>query len=191
MGVCRTTAAAALAAALGLAAPAVGQPASKAPAAEPHKEGEYSGVQPGEAKPDASGKARDGKAAQGTLTWVGFQAQDDGAELFFQSPGQFSVAQRIEGGALVVSLDGIKRMARNTRRPLDTRFFDTPVARVEPRMVRARGKKRGARAGGVEVRILFKKGTPPREAAVRTEKGPDGMFYAYVDVAGSAKSATE
>jgi hypothetical protein len=154
---------------------------------ETHKEGDYGGVTPGEAP--AAKKAR--REPAGTLTWVGFSAKDDGgAELFFRATSEFSASQRIEGGALVVSLEGIKRLKRNTRRPLDTRFFETPVARVTVKAVSARRgtKKLAARKSGIEVRLAFKKGDA-REGSLRTATEPDGSYTVYLDLGSGGASA--
>ncbi|MDQ3370603.1 MAG: hypothetical protein M3680_34730 [Myxococcota bacterium] len=139
----------------------------------PHKEGDYGGVVPGEQP--SEGPARPAKAkrapARGTLTWVGFEAKDGGAQLFLQSVAPFEVSQRVEGGTLVVSLS-LTKLAANTWRKVDTRFFDNPLAGV---IAKAGGRKRG-----VQVRITFKNPKDAREAALRMATEPDGMAYAYL-----------
>src|ERR1041385_8880146 len=52
------------------------------PRAEPtHPEGEYGGVTPGQ-KPDLRNQPR---PVKGALSWIGFEAKNGGAELFFSS----------------------------------------------------------------------------------------------------------
>lgn len=151
---------------------------------ELHREGQYSGVTPGEVQPrDPSSKpARPRRSPpRGTLTWVGFTARDGGAEVFFQSVAPFDVSQRLEGGALIVHL-GLTRLGPNTWRRVDTRYFDNPLSGIVARAagaVRAT-RTRPARGAGIDVRIAFKNPRDAREATVRTATEADGMFYAYL-----------
>lgn len=150
----------------------------------PHREGEYGGVTPGEPAPrdPAARPARPKRPpAKGTLTWIGFEAKDGGAEVFFQSVAPFQVTQRVEGGALVVHLS-LPRLGHNTWRQIDTRFFDNPLAGIVARAVGAARatKDRPARAAGVEARIAFKNAKDAREGTVRTATEADGMYYAYL-----------
>jgi len=179
----------------------LGRPAGAQEAPGPHREGEYGGIRPGEAPAqddkepkDASNKGRK-KVAPDTLTWIGFRPVDGGgAEIFFQTTSRMTATQRVEGGALVVRIEGVRRMAPNTRRPLDTRFFETPIARLGARLVPARRgrKKAAARKAGVEVRIAFKNPSDAREGALRLATEPDGRYYVYLDVAPAAgKTAAE
>lgn len=150
----------------------------------PHREGQYSGVTPGEVQPhDSSGKPARPKRPppRGTLTWIGFTAKDGGAEVFFQSVAPFEVSQRVEGGALIVHL-GLTRLGHNTWRQIDTRFFDNPLSGITARAVGAARatKDRKARSAGIDVRIAFKSAKDAREAAVRTATEADSMYYAYL-----------
>jgi hypothetical protein len=168
-------------------------PAAEAPASSPtpKAEGEYSGVSPGEPAKAPEAKKKGKKVAPGTLTWIGFSAENGGAELFFQASSRFAASQRVEGNTLIVELDGITRMGPNTRRPLDTRFFDTSVARVTAKAVRARRgtKKQPARKAGVEVRIAFKSGAA-REGSLRTGTEGDG-FTVYLDLSPGAGNVSD
>jgi hypothetical protein len=159
-----------------LAGPAYGQEPTKGPNAE----GEYGGVQPGQGKKPAPTK-RAKKQPKGTLSWIGFETKGGGAEVFLQSVAPFEVSQRVEGGAVVVTLGGISRLGHNTWRPIDTRFFETPIARITT--------KRKGRV--IEVRIAFKKGKRATQAAVRTATEADGMYYAYLSFAGGGGSSDE
>ncbi len=167
-----------LATVLGAASSAFAQPAV-------HKEGEYTGVVPGKV-PEASGGKPDKKRAiaKGTLSWLGFSAKDGGAEVFFQSPTKFEVNQRMEGQVLVVQLAGLTRQVTNTRRPVDTRFFDNPLARIT-----AQPRRAGKRGRAIEVRVVFKNPKDARQATVRTNTEADGLFYAYLSFPEGADSA--
>jgi hypothetical protein len=157
----------------------------------PKREGVYSGVNPAEPETSPSPK-KVVKAGPSTLTWVGFAAQDSGgAQLFFQGTSRFAASQRLEGSILIVELEGLRKMATNTRRPLDTRFFESPVARVTAKAVRARkkGKKAPARGAGIEVRIAFKNPADAREGGLRSATEADGTYTIYLDIA-AAKSGS-
>jgi hypothetical protein len=147
----------------------------------PNPEGEYSGVQPGEAKkPEAPKKAKK-TPRKGTLSWIGFETKNGGSEVFFQSVAPFEVNQRVDKGAVVVTLGGLSKLGHNTWRPIDTRFFETPIARIA-------AKKKGK---GVEVRIAFKNGKDASQGSVRTATEADGMYYAYVSFGGGSPAAAE
>jgi hypothetical protein len=150
----------------------------------PHREGQYGGVTPGEPQSHdtATKPARPKRPPpRGTLTWIGFEAKDGGAEVFFQSVAPFVVTQRIEGATLVVHLN-LTRLGHNTWRQIDTRFFDNPLAGIAARGVGAAraSKARPAHAAGIEARIAFKNAKDAREATVRTATEADGMYYAYL-----------
>lgn len=158
--------------------------AAPAGADNPHKEGQYGGVTPGEVQPgDRAGKPAKPRRPppKGTLTWIGFEAKDGGAEVFFQSVAPFEVTQRVEGASLVVHLR-LQRLGHNTWRQIDTRFFDNPLAGIVARAVGASRatKDHPARTAGIEARIAFKNAKDAREAAVRTVTEADGMYYAYL-----------
>jgi hypothetical protein len=158
-----------------VAAPVAAQPAE---GGEVRKEGQYAGVKPGVGldKPTRAPKKK-------SLLWVGFTAKDGGgSELFFRAVEPFGVSQRVEGKTLIVVLEGLKSQARNTRRPLDTRFFESSIARVTTRKVGARRARKGVAGhpAGIEVRITFKDARDLREGNLRTDTGADKMFYAYL-----------
>jgi hypothetical protein len=143
----------------------------------PNAEGEYGGVQPGQ----STKKAEPGKKAKkpppkGTLSWVGFEAKEGSSEVFFQSPAPFELSQRVDNGTLVVTLSGVTKLGPNTWRPVDTRFFATPVSRVT-------AKKKGK---AIEVRIAFKNAKEAAQGSVRTATEADGMYYAYLSFGGGA-----
>ena len=157
-----------------------------------HHEGAYGGVTAGQGSgatedPGDREKHKQRAPAKDELTWIGFQAHEGGGggELFFQAPSAFTVSQRVERGTVVVLLEGLHRQAHNTGRELDTRYFDTPIARVRARPVGARGGK-DAHKAGIEVRIDFKNAKDAHEAQARTATEGDGMFYAYLDFGAEA-----
>ncbi|MGN6105888.1 MAG: hypothetical protein ACTHU0_12350 [Kofleriaceae bacterium] len=148
----------------------------------PHKEGEYGGVVPGQQADTATRPARPKRPPPpGTLTWIGFEARDGGARVFFQAAAPFELTQRVEGSTLVVQL-GLKRLGQNTWRQLDTRYFDNPLSGIRARAVRAARATKGrpGHRAGIQVRFTFKNPKDAREAAVRTATEADGMYYAYL-----------
>lgn len=151
----------------------------KAPA--PHSEGDYGGVHPGQAPKADPGKPGKPKKlpAPGTLSWIGFDAKDGGAEVFFQAVAPFTASQRVEGATLIVHLD-LTRLGGNTWRPVETRFFDNPLARITAKPVRAGKGKKQAAAGGIDVRIAFKNPKDAREATMRAASEADGMYYVHL-----------
>ncbi|MBA3452121.1 MAG: hypothetical protein H0T42_03370 [Deltaproteobacteria bacterium] len=142
----------------------------------PHREGEYGGVAPGQtARPDPGAKPKPKRLPpRGTLSWIGFEAKDGGAQVFFQSVAPFTATQRVDGATLIVSLD-LQKLAGNTWRPVDTRFFDNPLSSIVAKATRARGANKR-----VEVKIRFKNPKDAREATVRTQAEADGMHYVYL-----------
>lgn len=150
------------------------------PPPPPHKEGEYGGVTPG-TKPADNAKPHGKKPAKGTLSWIGFEAKDGGAQVFFQSVAPFEVTQQIVGGSVYAYLT-LPRLGTNTWRQVDTRYFDNPLSGIVARTVGAAKatKDRAAHPAGIEVRIAFKNPKDAKDGAVRSETGPDGMYYVYV-----------
>lgn len=147
----------------------------KAPRAE-NAVGEYSGVDPGEAAPPRGLRHR-GKRP--TITWIGFVPRSPGAaRVFVQLTRQTSFDQKVEKGALVVTIDGAHLLERNTGRPLDTRFFDTPLARVVPKRFHRHHHS------GVELTLAFKTPADAAQAQAHMDTGKDGMTYLFLDVGG-------
>ncbi|HEU0036868.1 MAG TPA: hypothetical protein VFQ53_39935 [Kofleriaceae bacterium] len=148
----------------------------------PHREGDYGGVAPGQGQPEGGKPARPKRPpAKGTLTWIGFEAKDGGAQVFFQSVAAFEVTQRVEGGTLVAHLS-LTRLGRNTWRQIDTRFFDNPLSGIVARATGAvkATKKRAGHGRGIDVRFTFKNPKDAREATVKTGAEADGMYYVYL-----------
>ena len=156
-----------------------------------HAEGDYGGVVPGQPqRNDNKGKIKRA-AAKGTLTWIGFEAKNGGAEVFFQSVAPFELEQHVEGGQLVVELAGLSRLGQNTWRPVDTRFFDNPLAKIAAaRVGSARATKdKAAHGAGIEIRIAFKNAKDAHEGTVKSATEADGMYYAYLSFGEGADQA--
>jgi hypothetical protein len=154
-----------------------------------HSEGDYGGVAPDHpGKPDMT---KQKKPLPGTLSWIGFEAKDGGAQIFLQSIAAFELSQHVEGNTLVIDTP-LSRLGQNTWRDVDTRYFDSPVAHVVARRVGAARATKNAPAhgAGIEVRVLFKNAKDAHEAAVRSATEADGMYYAYLSFPGSAAQPT-
>ena len=154
----------------------------------PHREGEYGGVTPGQTQPQNTAISHGTRPVKpkrpppkGTLTWIGFEAKDGGAEVFFQSVAPFEISQRVDGGALVVHL-ALPRLGHNTWRQIDTRFFDNPLSGIVARAVGAARatRDRPGHGAGIDARIAFKNAKDAKEGTVRTATEADGMYYAYL-----------
>lgn len=151
--------------------------AQEAPAAkkDQNAEGDYGGVKPGVPQKPEAGKKAKKPPPKGTLSWIGFEAKDGGSQIFFQSIAPFELTQRVDGNTLVVSLSGVSRLGGNTWRYIDTRFFETSIARISP-------KKKGK---SIEVRISFKNAKDAGQGSVRTATEADGFYYAYLSFSGT------
>jgi hypothetical protein len=154
----------------------------------PHTEGEYGGVVPGQPRRPEPSKKPKRPPPKGTLAWIGFEAKNGSAEVFLQSIAPFEVAQHVENGTLVVNLSGVNKLGQNTWRPIDTHFFDNPLAKITAKRVTAAkaSKDHPAHGAGIEVRIAFKNAKDAKEGALRSATEADGMYYAYLSFAGTA-----
>ncbi|HEY1552184.1 MAG TPA: hypothetical protein VGG28_30365, partial [Kofleriaceae bacterium] len=81
------------------AAAANDTPDASPPPTNSHSEGEYGGVSPDHPEPNAKPTK---KPTPGTLSWIGFEAKDGGAEIFLQSVNPFEISQYVAGSTLVV-----------------------------------------------------------------------------------------
>ncbi|MGE0545451.1 MAG: hypothetical protein AB7O24_09920 [Kofleriaceae bacterium] len=146
----------------------------------PHQEGTYGGVVPGQPPVEKPGKPKR-PPPKATLTWVGFEAKDGGAQVFLQAASPFEVEQYVDGNSLVVHTT-LKRLARNVGRKVDTRFFDSPLAGMLARVSGAAraSKGRPAHKAGVSIRITFKNAADAKPATTRSAVEADGMNYVYL-----------
>lgn len=110
---------------------------------ESRQVGEYAGVRaPGGRPPRqrAINRARQNRRRSTLLTWPGFrpsEAQGGGA-FFLQLSSAVQSTTNASPGRFEVILPNVSTHVRNTRRPLETRYFNTPVTRVK---VERRGRR--------------------------------------------------
>ena len=138
---------------------------------QPNAEGDYSGVTPG--VDQAKRNRPKPPTSKGSLSWLGFASKNGGAEVFFQSAAAFEIDQRVDGGVLSVRLLGLTKQVHNTRRPIDTRFFDNPLARITAKVVKGK-------TPGIDVRITFKNAKDAKVGTMRMATEADGLFYLYL-----------
>lgn len=149
------------------------------PKPAPHDTGDYGGVVPGQShKDEGKGKHRHHTPRKGELSWIGFQARDGAAHVFLQSVAPFDVTQHVEHGTLIVKLAGLDKLGQNTWRPIDTRYFDTPLERIVARKIG------GAHGRGIELQITFKHPSDAAQAQLRSATEADGYYYSYLTWAG-------
>lgn len=162
------------------------EPPEDAAPPERSREGAYQGVAPGDGAP-VGRKPRPGRTPK--VTWLGFQPNaEGGARVFVQLDREVAHPQQVVDGVLVISLAGARVAHSNSRRALDTRFFDTAVERVAIEPAKRRpGSKRAGR--GLELVIRFKKPAEARELEASMRAGKDGFTYLMVDVPRSAGTA--
>lgn len=66
------------------------------------------------------------------MTWPGFQQRPDGASRFFlQTTAPVQIEERAEANRFVLVLKDTGLHLRNNRRPLETRYFNTPVRKAD------------------------------------------------------------
>ncbi|HWM86345.1 MAG TPA: hypothetical protein VNO33_10920 [Kofleriaceae bacterium] len=151
--------------------------------------GKYQGVAPEEGAPDGR-KPRRGRTP--TVTWLGFQPQPGGAaRIFVQLDREVPHPQEIVDGSLVIALEGARVAHLNSRRFLDTRFFDTAIDRVAIETRRRVSGKRRASRRGIELVIHFKNPSEAREVTADMKAGKDGFTYLIVDVPRTASAAAQ
>jgi hypothetical protein len=70
------------------------------------------------------------------LDWVGFQQFQESSRVFIRTtePVQFNI-DTSQPGMVVVTLANTRIPVRNNRRPLDTRFFSSPVSYIHPKVI--------------------------------------------------------
>ncbi|MFK8000960.1 MAG: hypothetical protein AB8H86_15300 [Polyangiales bacterium] len=129
--------------------------------------GEYAGVRPG--ANNTPPRAQAARNARNTVvTWPGFEPRG-GGRFFVQTTGNIITEVNQSEGRVEVVLKNARTHLRNTRRWLETRFFNTPVRR-------ARIERRG-RNDLVFVFAMRQSSTP----TVTTGTGENGFQFLYVD----------
>lgn len=127
----------------------------------------YAGVVPGSDTVPVNIAAEPGAAP--LVTWPGFQMlPTGGSRVFVQTSVEVTPELKREGDHWHLVLPGVSLPPGNTRLPLDTHFFNTPV-----RSVRAL-QRPGAVVIVIEMRAKLK-------PTVRTERAPSGYFFTYLE----------
>lgn len=133
----------------------------------------YAGVVPGKGGAASRTSASDVDGAV-LLTWPGFQLGADGSSrVFVQTSAPVEFDSEAQPRRFVLRLKGIKVPLSNNRRPLETKFFATPVTRV-----------RLARRGRDTLVILELREAATPQVYARQEG--DGQSYVYVDFRGKS-----
>jgi hypothetical protein len=144
----------------------------------PHPVTEYGGVTPGLPNPPPRVAALRGRRTGGTarargeiIAWPGFQMQPSGGSRFFvQTTGPVTTEIRASAGRVEIVFHDTTIHLANSRRWLETQYFDTPV-------LRARLERR--RRDMVLVMQLRAAVTP----VVTTGADPTGFTFTYIDFA--------
>ena len=147
-----------------------------APPVSPRPVGVYAGVEPGEAQPPPAFRRvvrREQRARAQILTWPGFSPLGDGGSRFFVQTTQPVRAEvHAEQTRIVVVFPNTSVHLRNSRRWLETRFFNTPVTRA--RLERRRG--------GAMALVLHLRSGLVMNPRLSSEVSPGGNFhYTYID----------
>lgn len=126
----------------------------------------------GPPRPGAPGH-KSPRRGPGFVTYVGFQKMAETPRVFLRISSGVMPAQAVSGEELVVHLPGFKLDMANNGRPLDTRWFGTPIVKVRATEV----------TGGVDLHVTFAKGAPPAQARVSTApaEDADSGLYLYLD----------
>jgi hypothetical protein len=137
--------------------------------------GTYKGVRPGQVGvPPHAPKA----GGAPLLTWSGFMMTDGGSRVFLQVTQQVEYAVAQGGKEIVITLKGCRIHRRNNARPVNTRFFATPVASVQARQ----------HGRDVKVRIGLRKAV---QVQPRFETGEAGYQFLMVDFPGEGHPASQ
>jgi hypothetical protein len=159
--------------------------ASITPHHDPHPLSEYSGVTPGEGdRPPAErrigrGRGRGRRPPAIVATWPGFQpgSGSGGSRFFVQTTAPIATSLSTSPGRVEILFPNARTHLSNTRRWLETEFFDTPV-------LRAHFERRGRQD---LVLVFFLRnaigGTSPVSATPTVTSGtdPSGYFFTYID----------
>ena len=138
------------------------------PSTAGHRLGAYAGVKPGSASvpPVPAPKSE----TRPVITWPGFQMRPDGtSRVFIQSTTALTSMPVASPAKFSLHLPGAKVSGNTNRLPLETRFFNTPVARVNIEEKR----------DGVTL-VLDLRGDV--EPVVSSERGPAGFYFLYIDL---------
>ncbi|QQR89233.1 MAG: hypothetical protein IPJ88_13605 [Myxococcales bacterium] len=129
-------------------------------------QGQYKGVVPGVSEVPAH-VAKPGRPVK--ATWPGFQMRKDGSSrLFLQLTGPTDTNLLQTNAGFDVHIKSAKIQGKNTRRKLDTRFFDTPM--VEARLVKKKND--------LYLKVIEREKVMPK---LSTELNKEGYYYLYLD----------
>jgi hypothetical protein len=133
-----------------------------------HPLGTYAGVVPGASGTPAVPVAK--SETKPVITWPGFQMRQDGtSRVFIQSTTALTPQPTAAGPRFSVYLPGAKVAGNTNRLPLETRFFNTPVSRVNIEVQR----------DGVTLVLDLRAEVSP---VVSSERGPTGYYFLYIDL---------
>lgn len=127
--------------------------------------GEYQGVRPGKV-PLPPHPPKPGGPPQ--LTWSGFMLTESGSRVFLQLTQEVPYTVAHSAREIVVTLKGCRIHRRNNARPVSTRFFATPVAKVQ------------ARRHGQDTRVVIGL-RQPVQTQPRVEAGEGGYQFLMLD----------
>jgi len=109
------------------------------------------------------------KTGPARVVWTGFQMSGDGgSRVYLQTTNDVEVSVKASKDGLTVTVHNCRIHVRNGGRPLDTRFFSTPVKSVSL----SQRKKDVALLIGLKA---------PLEATPRREPGPNGSQFWVLD----------
>lgn len=133
-----------------------------------HPLGTYAGVVPGASASPAVPVAKTETKAM--ITWPGFQMRPDGtSRVFIQSTTALTPQPSAAGPRFSVYLPGAKVAGNTNKLPLETRFFNTPVSRVNIEVQR----------DGVTLVLDLRAEVSP---IVSSDRGPTGYYFLYIDL---------
>ncbi|MFI5309225.1 MAG: AMIN domain-containing protein, partial [Polyangiales bacterium] len=132
-----------------------------------HARGSYAGVKPGGDAPPGNTVAKPGdKPAE--ITWPGFQMMPDGSSrVFLQTTVPLDTQASMLPNKVVIDLGNVRIVGTN-RFALYTKFFNTPVTRVEIKQAHKR----------TTLELALRAPAQPR---ISTERAKSGYFFVYVD----------
>lgn len=135
-----------------------------------HGPDEYNGLTLGAAHLPRGFARRLRRGARPVVTWPGFQMTQDGSRLFFAVSGtnlQIDAPQSANG-RVVYRLHNASIYLHNTRRPLETGGFATPVERAYVRQARR----------DVELVVELR---AQSQGNLTQQQGPDGVTFVLLD----------
>jgi hypothetical protein len=133
-----------------------------------HPLGTYAGVVPGASSAPAVPVAK--TETKPVITWPGFQMRQDGtSRVFIQSTTALTPQPSAAGSRFSVYLPGAKVAGNTNRLPLETRYFNTPVSRVNIEVQRE----------GVTLVLDLRAEITP---VVSSDRGPTGYYFLYIDL---------